>query len=199
MTTPPTSLAETQREIAEAVYPALLKIAERFAAKFPHLREEFLSAAGETACRVARRYDPACGAKLEAYGSRRMNGACLDVMRNCGSILGTHRVGKTVNRTPPPVESIHRFDAAEGRRFDIPSDELPVGWEAESEDFVLATTRDLPGKYRDVVRKKLLHAATPTFGALGKEMGLDSTRANQLYLNGADMLAGRPPRYEYAV
>lgn len=56
---------------------------------------------------------------------------------------------------------------------------LPVGWEAESEDEVLALTGCLPPRRREVMRAKYLHAATAESAACASALGVSPNYVDQ--------------------
>jgi hypothetical protein len=69
----------------------------------------------------------------------------------------------------------------------IGSDELPVGWETESQDAVEGIARALPARHGEVVRAMALEAGC-TFAAAGARIGRSEAVAWRMHAEAIEIL-----------
>lgn len=91
-------LTDAQRDEAEKYLKLCGYAADRFARRYRGIgRDEYLSAAFEGLADAVKGFDPARGVTLEYYAPRRIEGACLDLMRaEDGGVVRRTRWGRAV-------------------------------------------------------------------------------------------------------
>ncbi len=166
----PVPLTADQRDLAarpEHIRLARL-VARRYARQMPPLADEFEGEALLALCQVARRFDPARGLAFATLAVPRIDGACRDLCRSWGRGPGWHAHLRRTGIEPPRFAG--PADAAAIAGMD--SGDLPVGWEVESEDAVLAmVSRAGYGPPRAILVRQYLHADTRTVPAAARHFG----------------------------
>lgn len=187
----PGPLPEDRRALAED--PAWLRIgrsvAKKHAKKFPHLADEFESAAHMAIVDAARTFDPDRGVKFVAHFLVRLNGAMLDAMRDAGP-LGYRR--KQDGRSAPKIVSADAplpyspGDHSPRRKSsslgdNIPTDEHAVGWEEDGQGGLREMTKGLTSQEREVVIRLYGRADQCTMKRVGRAIGVSESRVSQLH------------------
>jgi RNA polymerase sigma factor (sigma-70 family) len=165
------ALASDPAHIALAV-----RIARRMAAPCPRLAEEFESAALLGLAEAAAAFDPGAGASFATYAAIRIAGAIRDAARR--ERPSGYRRAEEIRpgEAAPRVRPLHAPAGPGGE--DAPADllasaELPVGWEAESQDGVRRLIRDLPGRHKAVMQAFYLDASCGGITArVGEKFGV---------------------------
>ena len=145
-------LTPAQRRRAERSYLAARRIAGAFARHYPRVGLDWDSLAGEAVCQAASTWRRvAGGAPWHCHLASRVRGACLDELR---------RLPRAVLVPLPAL---------------LHAEDLPVGWELESEDAVLALLARLPIAHQRVMRPLCLDAGSLTTNEAGRRLGLDGS------------------------
>lgn len=148
----------------------------------PWLADELESAAMFGLATAAARFDPGRGVKFWTYARRAVAGSVIDVIR-------AQKNGGHSRRTGRPWPKQHPLDEAR----DYASADLPVGWEAESEDEVRRLLR-LGGLGSQLVADLYLRAGLSTLAAAGREHGCSESNAwhvrNRVFASVRSSLAG---------
>lgn len=186
----PLRLTEEQRALAgrpEYIQMAL-KIAYPWASMFRHLGDDIESAALVGLCQAARLFDPGMGLMFSTIAVRRIRGAVADFLRR--EVPHGFRYTPSFRKDMPKVLPLSLcFESEKGVGSDsiavslidlLPSDDLPVGWEIESEDEVLAILGNLPaGRAYEGLRWFYLRADCQTLRRAGEAAGLTESRMSQ--------------------
>ncbi|HEY1187153.1 MAG TPA: sigma factor [Gemmata sp.] len=190
-------LTDAQRDLAGS--PESLAIANTaarvFSKRCPRHRDELLSVARLALCEAAASWQPD-RSEWKTWALVIIRGRLLDSVR--ASLSAGMRIGRRARAcgyAPGIVLGSERLGGREGEpetvADQIPADELPVGWELESEDTVRAYSKRLDRKSAVMFRLYLLRA--DFHGRLkdvAAHLGYSESRVSQL-LNGA-MGALRP-------
>ncbi len=89
---------------------------------------------------------------------------------------------KGKGRGPLPKKSEESVDVIDPCYYE------EVGWELESEDYIVVASKKLPKKYGRLIVFKYLHADSQTFDKLAKNMELTRASVIQIHLNSLSML-----------
>ncbi|AWM41750.1 hypothetical protein GobsT_71520 [Gemmata obscuriglobus] len=162
-TRPP--LTPEQRDLAGAPesIALALSVANRMARKCPGLVEEYRAEALYALCEAAASYRPESGT-WESWARQIATGRVIDMARTeLGRGMGIPRRLRNEGRAPSVVHaSAPASGSADWRDLTVadtlPADELPVGWEVESEDTVLVYSTRVPAAYGEALRAYLLRA-----------------------------------------
>lgn len=167
--------------------PAALSLAARIAARLtrnarPATRDEAHSAALYGLVIAAGQFDPAAGLRFSTFAAHKVRGAVLDALR-MHAPAGCRRNG----RRPPKVVGCEiargRGDTASAddppTLADLPSADLPVGWEVDAADAVEALAARLRPQSARVVRAYYLEAGA-TLDRIGRRSGLSQSRLSQI-------------------
>jgi len=185
-------LTDEQRDLAGL--PESLAIADYFAWKYarnqPKRADDIRSAAYVGLCEAAARFDPARGIKFSSFAEMRVRGAILDYLRNdTGEGLGCGRTMLARGDSPSKfgLSEVARTMSREGATVRasevIVSEDLPVGWEIESEDTVTVYAARFPGKAAAAIRAYYLRAEIGTMKAAGEAVGVKESRVSQMHTN----------------
>lgn len=189
----------TNEQRARAADPDLIaavrKVAAQWCERCPAwLGDEIESAALLTLCRAVASYDPDRGSTLKTWVLERVSGGIIDGLRDAGRLgLGVSRA--CVRRGESPgvlLTSAKVYDSDRGPVTlgdTIPADDLPVGWEIESEDYVVGMSRKVPADVGAALRAYLLRADLGgRMCAVSHAMRLSESRVSQMLKDAAGML-----------
>jgi RNA polymerase sigma factor (sigma-70 family) len=188
---PPRRLTAEQRGLAEEHWEYALKIAEWFARRYPAIELDWEGAVGVGICEAAESYRSGEGTAFKTHAGTRCRGACLDLMRS-QRIKGYGRIAGYLGA--PAITSLYAplWTTAEGmvvrRDHLVASEDLPVGWELESQEEVKRLTRSLPGRFGVAIRLLYLHAETGRQKATAAALGLSESRVNQIHSRAIETL-----------
>ena len=172
-----TTESPTPCALAVAYLPMARRFAARRARRYPHLREEFESAACLELWRSARRFDPGRGVQFGTYLYRCLAGVISNVLRDSRP-KGFRRRGRDV--TPPEFSS-----DVEGLFSSSP----PVGWELDEADWFDAILALLPVAQRRAVWLTFVCASCEGSRVrVGAAMGLSSGAAWHLVRDALEFL-----------
>lgn len=191
-------LTAAQREIAGS--PESIEIANQIAARmsrrFPRAAEEYRSAAMLGLCAAAASYRPDRG-EWAAWAARIVTGRVLDWVRDelqlgMGISRDAHKEGlapKVVQTSVPAGDQGSRQATLADM---LASDEMPVGWEIESQDTVEVFSRRMPREHGRVLRAYLLRAEYDgLLKNVAENMGLSESRLSQVITDATTMLRER--------
>jgi RNA polymerase sigma factor (sigma-70 family) len=174
-----TPLTEAQRELAGSpkALACARAVARRYAALYPHLEHDILSAAHLGLVHAARRFDPARGLKFGTLAYHRVVGAVRDELRaklpqgfrrddrgGCPEVVGLADL--------PGLPDGGQFEVAECGAGE-------VGEDLERADAVAALAARLKPRQRHVVVSAFTRCAT--FETVGRELGITQSGVSQLY------------------
>lgn len=183
-------LTDEQRDFAERYLWLCDLKAKRFAAKCPYIDEdEFYQAAFQGLADAVKGFDSGRKVKFESYADRRVIGACVDLMRESGTI----RTPRSKRKNPLYCESIDREyrdskenasathgDESYGEFILPPANVPPPGTEMESDDSFEAWLRGLTAVEKFVMRS--YYGAVPmTMKQIGYHVDLSESRVSQLH------------------
>lgn len=126
---------------------------------------------------AANKYDPASGVPWRAYAYHTATRRAKDRLRELRS-CGQRRAGKWSD-----LKVIREGDGPEESAFNlaaVPSEELPIGWEVESEDGVHAIAGKLPPRCALAVRTFYLAADATTMKRVGRAMGVTDSAVSRM-------------------
>jgi len=153
-------------------------VAINFANRYPSLADEMESAALVGLCEAARGFDPESGVRFKTFALPRIRGAMGDVLR-LWTPKGYQRKFQRKGEEIPTVREASRlasYETESGRLVSewdhVESGELPIGWEAESEDEVRRMTRDLFTNQRDVMLLAFLDAGASSACEAASKLGV---------------------------
>lgn len=156
---PVVKLTDEQRAFAESE-PCLRLCrmkAKKFADRCSHIpKEDFFQAAFQGLSDAVKAYDESKNRCFEAYADRRINGACIDLMRGDGLIhLPRGRDEKHLAYiSADPMSRSSAMDDGWGQYWMLPPADLPpVGSEMESRDLFERWLRGLPAEEKFIIRK----------------------------------------------
>lgn len=194
-------LTRRRRRLVESHYGAVAAFAGRLSRRWGD-DLDWLGLMGRAACMAALTYRTGRGAGFALHLKTRLEGAYLDALRRTVP-AGFRRNTLGWGEGAPRVSQLSAVawrdngdlpDHRARHPVQIPSGDLPVGWELESEDAVRALAAPLPGYCRAVVAGKYLRGLT--FAAIGREMGYSESRIKQFHDEALATLrrrAGLPP------
>jgi RNA polymerase sigma factor (sigma-70 family) len=193
-------MTDEQRELAAAHVHLARGAADKLGRRWPALADDLYSAALVGLCDAAVKFRPEDGHQFATYAPQRIVGAILDYMRVEGGLgMGNARMMKRRNDAPvvmlasTPLPCAANDNRPETLADVIPSGELPVGWEIESEDAVRVLTRAL-GKAGAAVRLYLLRADLEgRMRDVAEELELSESRASQLVADALAQLGASAP------
>lgn len=144
--------AEQQRLAAE-YWPKAQRIARRYESKYRYANVDFLGPVGLALTMAIPLYREGFGASFSTYISRRLHGACLDVLRTSKAKGYGRRDRKVVRVIPFSAIDGEREDIADGRprRFEVVDDAPAIGSAIEGRDQLSWRIRGLPVMHRKVV------------------------------------------------
>lgn len=166
------------------------RVAARFGRVLPSLADDLGQEAAIAAWDALRRFDPGRGVKFSTFAGPRVIGAIKDAMRAAG-LKGYRRQADDAPRVDSVGDLGMETDAGGRRDLDIPSGELPIGWEAESEDEVRGLIRGLPAGWGEMIGRFYLHADAATLARCGAMYGLSERRMSEIRTRGESMLRER--------
>lgn len=184
----------TEELITPKVIATARRMARFAAMKVPHLADEFESAAMFALADAASRFEPERGLKFLSFATPRIRGEIQDVMRRQYMLTGARRMADR-----PSILSLD--EEAEGGEFAkdvryrdlIASDDLPVGWELESEDEVRGLLRR--GWKGRLLARVYLEADHGTLKLAGEAEGISESRVSQIRAQEfEDIRRGNPVR-----
>jgi hypothetical protein len=198
-------LTPEQRALADRHWSLARRIADRFDESYPGLAAsvDFRGEAAVGLCEAAAAYRRHLGRTFAPLARVRVAGACLDAIRRAAS--GGYRRTNAHPGRPGPYDgapAVVSLDAATRPPGDDPggrpmaladsleaigSGDLPVGWEAESQDAVEGIARALPARHATVVRAMALEAGC-TFAAAGARIGRSEAVAWRMHAEAIEML-----------
>ena len=181
-------LTDEQRAFAERHLDICFYVAARFAKTCPAIqREDFYQAAFEGLADAVKGFDPGRGLKFESYAPRRVAGACLDMMRDEGTV----RVPKAARKEglDPAVTSILSIDRVVALKYEetsaseviLPPADVPPPWAALAavDDFE-ALLVGLTAREKSVMR--MLYGAVPlTMKQVGCRFDMSESRISQMH------------------
>jgi RNA polymerase sigma factor (sigma-70 family) len=153
------------------------------------MRDEFRSAALEALVVSARRYDPDQGTTFRQFALRRIQGAVQDCRRSL-RLKGFRRrhdapfLASLSSGLSPEREEKYQGDTLGDM---IPSGDLPVGWEIEAIDEVIARLRPLPRTRAEAMRLQLTVAGMDQ-QQIGQRLGVSQSRIFQILRDGLQRL-----------
>lgn len=182
--TPTKRITDEQAELAGDHWEHAMRLARKHAAKYPHLDFDWSSAAAFGLMDAAYTFVPELGFKFWTHARRRVAGAFIDLMRS-ERVCGYSRERRA---NQPRIYSMDGVPLTKGSPTDdffanlheiTPSDDMPIGWEEQSVDFVYQLSRCLAGKAREIVRLYYCHGLT--LKGAGERVGISESRAAFLH------------------
>jgi RNA polymerase sigma factor for flagellar operon FliA len=199
---PVVPLTEAQKELATRFVHLCLVVANRFARRYPELYEDFRQAAGEGLCDAAKKWREDFDVKFETYAIHRMNGSCLDMMRQNGLVRGSrsnhYKVftiisidqdwnSKTINGD----EAVNSFTASNWTEFILPpSSEPEPSHRMSSKEEFDGWLRNLPEREKTLLR---CHYGPErmTLRDIAPLIGITESRIHQIHRSLLDRLKAK--------
>lgn len=160
-----------------------LALAARHARKVPWMRDEFESAAMVGLAAAHRTFDPDRNAAFQTFAYWRIVGSIKDAARSWELSGYRQRTGKR-HKNKPKIKSLCHEDKLKIGAIDS----LPVGWEIEHHDEILAIARQLPRAHRHVFVTHLTCANARSGVEAARVIGIDPTRVSQIMTNARQKL-----------
>lgn len=193
-------LTDEQRDFAEENLPICGIIAKKIAKKCPYIPEDdFHQAAFEGLADAVKGFEESKGVQFASYADRRVVGACLDMMREDGTIRIPRRNRGEGVRFVSISRTLHFTDAGDSVEVEdrlLPADEEPTPAEsAESSDAFEAWLRGFNAAERHIVREYVVNGTT--MKRIGADLGLSESRVSQMFASILERLRERSndPRY----
>ena len=185
-------LTDEQREFAAR--PENLRFCRFAAAKFGRRCRaipvgDFYQAAAEGLLDAVRLYDPERGVHFEHFAPRRIEGACLDLMRAGGLV----RVPRGEQGEIPRVLSADLTRMTGGADAMHPPDPAPpADAELEAAETFESLLADLPAVHRFILRKRFAEANPWSHERIGEHLdGITASRVIQIQSKALAVVAGR--------
>jgi RNA polymerase sigma factor (sigma-70 family) len=176
-----TPLSEAQRELAARYLPMARKVAKAFKTSWPHLRDEFESAACWALVEAAEAFDPGRGVKFATFARCRVWGAMKDVQRKQSLF------GRGADVPQPGLHRISGYVEEYGAVLNATPDD-PIDLAAEAVDEVERWLGKLPRPHAATCRLIYLHGMTQPQAAAA--LGCTPSRVGMMHRQALAMLNG---------
>ncbi len=180
-------LRPERRELAGRFLPLALSLARPYQRRWPHMRDEFESAATLALVEAAQDYNPSRGVPFPGFARRRVLGAMRGVQR--GMVLRGWRGDKSTAANAPSLEPLPSSPEEEMRRFagvhrHLRQDPFEYVDELESR------LRVLPTRKKRICRD--IYIGDHTITETARSMGLSQPRVSVLHREALERLARKP-------
>ena len=155
-------LTPARRRLARRYWPSAQRIAASLARRY-RVPIDWESMAAVGLCHAAARWEKGVGRAWSSWLYLHIRGACLDEIQ---------RLRPLGYRTTADAPSVHSL-GEESEGLEPLADELPVGWEIESEDAVLVMLAELPAHVQRVMHAACLDAGSLRSHEAGRRLGVD--------------------------
>ncbi len=178
-------LTEAQQELAERYIPMARALAKPLKRLWPHVTDEFDSAALMALVEAAQSFDAGRQVKFSTFARHRILGGLRDVQRRLR--LRGWRVDRTRSKGPKLVSLSSRSEQ-NGRVLTCDLEDPPVGSEMEAVDEVERWLRKLPRRHASVCREIYLHGHSQLEAA--ERLGFSPSRLSCVHREAIAMLNG---------